>query len=75
MFLVALLMVLGACQMETPLKITNAFKADIRYFRDDRTDLCFAGVVRAVYGGYTMISITNVPCTPSVIARSQMVAE
>ncbi len=34
----------------------------ISYFKDTRTNLCFASVNSATYGGNQVVSITNVPC-------------
>lgn len=39
---------------------------DLRYFRDERTGLCFAALSSATHSGYRVVSITHVPCGASV---------
>lgn len=36
--------------------------SNIIYFKDGKTNLCFAGITFASYGGYEITSITCVPC-------------
>lgn len=68
----ALLMIVGTifvvgCQNNSkPDPIRG--NAVIRYFHDDRTDLCFAAMNSTGAGGYESTSITNVPCTDKVQA-------
>ena len=40
----------------------NRIIESISYFKDYRTNLCFASVCSRTYGGSEVVSITNVPC-------------
>jgi hypothetical protein len=62
----ALLLFLVGCQANSkPEPITGA--DNLRYFHDERTDLCFAAMNSQVEG-YQSTSITNVSCTDKVLA-------
>jgi hypothetical protein len=54
-------LLVGGCQDDSAATKPSA----ISYFQD--SGLCFAGVDSFTYGGYKVISITNVPCTPQVL--------
>jgi hypothetical protein len=56
-----LLVILSNCQQSTSSD-TDAIKSQIRYFKDVRTGLCF-GSINSISGtGYSVSSITCVPC-------------
>lgn len=46
---------------------TIGMDSKITYFRDSRTNLCFASVNSRSYGFYVVTSITWVPTTPEVL--------
>ncbi len=41
---------------------TSTMSAELHYYKDSNTNLCFAGM----YVGYNAGTLTNVPCTPEV---------
>ena len=41
---------------------------DIRYFRDDRSGLCYASVGQATSSIHPSIQLTWVPCQPQVLS-------
>ena len=67
--LLVLCLLLMACTPETrkDLAPTDSERADrVSYFKDHRTNLCFAATYVSSYPiGQDMI-LTNVPCTPEV---------
>lgn len=46
-----------------------SLKQDIVYFKDYKTQLCFAAIYSDVQSTWKVISITQVPCTPEVLAE------
>jgi hypothetical protein len=50
-----------ACQMSS-VSNTEDIKRSITYFKDESTGLCFAAINSMSGAGYTVTSITCVPC-------------
>jgi len=57
------MLLMTGCQMNSAPRGLKG--GDITYFRDSRTDLCFAAI-NSNASGYNVTSITNVPCTDLV---------
>jgi hypothetical protein len=56
---------LVGCQMNSLPDVVKS--SDIRYFHDERTDICFAAT-NSYHEGYYSTTITYVPCTDKVRA-------
>jgi hypothetical protein len=54
-------MLLSSCQW-TGKPNTHKLERNIEYFKDKRTGLCFASINSMTADGYTITSITCVPC-------------
>ena len=57
-----LFLVLLLCSCKTELTEDTIIQKEISYFKDKRTNLCFASVYSTSYNGYEVVSITHVPC-------------
>jgi hypothetical protein len=61
-----LVMTLLGCDIDNPedkgLTISGKPKAEITYFRDDKTGLCFARYSSRTSHMYIVSAISNVPC-------------
>jgi hypothetical protein len=57
---IALLLLLFSCS--GVVNDSDEAASRITYFKDKRSGLCFAQVVSYSYSGYTVSSISNVPC-------------
>jgi hypothetical protein len=57
----SLITLLSSCGY-SPVDVPNSYKMKISYIRDARTGLCFATSGSFSEGGYTVVSISCVPC-------------
>jgi len=57
-----LLLTLIFCSCKTELTEDVTIQKEISYFKDKRTNLCFAYIYSTSYRGYEVVSITYVPC-------------
>lgn len=68
---VALCMLLVACEKTKPVNKNDFDPASLTYFQDSRTDLCFAAVLStrlSTGGSYAEnVIVTNVPCNEKVL--------
>jgi hypothetical protein len=74
--IVLLALGLAGCQFATPPTAGEAVKiaGSMRYFTDPRTLLCFAAV-QSIVQAVVVVSISNVPCSPEVLALSKREAQ
>jgi hypothetical protein len=60
--------VIAGCQINSAPDAVSS--TNLTYFRDARTDVCFAAT-NSQTNGYYSTSITYVPCTPKVLEQVQ----
>lgn len=47
----------------------NPLLNQMRYVRDNRTNLCYAVIVSSSYGSYGIVNMACVPCTEEVLRQ------
>jgi hypothetical protein len=63
LLLLALCFVLGSCEQTTTTDVQKlSTNYNISYFIDNRTGLCFGALSSRTHGGWSVVSITCVPC-------------
>jgi len=71
LFLAAALLLAGCGgpdAQKTSDKDIQVLESTISYFKDSRTDLCFATISSYSYGGVHQTLFTNVPCNEKVLS-------
>ena len=58
---ILIVILLISCQTNYSVE-TEKVQENLTYFKDEKTNLCFASINSSSYGGYSVTSITCVPC-------------
>lgn len=60
--LIFLLLTFTFCSCKTNFLSQDEISNSIFYFKDKRTNVCFASIYSITKDGYQVVSITHVPC-------------
>ena len=60
--LIFLLLIFTFCSCKTNFLSQDEMSNSISYFKDKRTNVCFASTYSTSYNGFEIVSITCVPC-------------